>query len=256
MKSVTKININTLNNGDNFISIPLGNPFSTFDMSEISQDEFIQDALVDAVNETEDFEKARFVPSSGITEIIVRLKENGGLDTTYEDLGYTDGDLNFLRNRFKNSFLSFNFYDSPFQTNQRLLFRIILFNQINDENRDVDKSLLPVGNSPVVYKLVNPRVKSGISEGFFIYYLKNPRENYPTNVYMYPTFNNAVDGISTPLLSYDSPLAANQLNQFNYIKYTLAKSNALYYYFIDSIDREIFTSGDTLTINLYKNNII
>lgn len=256
MKKI-KININKLGEAQSHIKIPLGNTFIPTDTSEAAENQFVEDEIENAINPIQDFEKMRFKPFSGITEILIELMETGSTEMTYDGFGYSNEDLKFQRNRFKNSFLKLNFYDSPFPTNRRLAFQLIIFNQINQDQRDSNNDLLDVSNMPITYRLVDPiTVRSGVSEGFYIYWLKDPYEAYPNNFYMTATYNNANDGIVTQLVAYDSPVAINQFNEVNYTKYTLVSVGNLQEYNVDNTDRTISFLGNQMKIRLYKPNIV
>ena len=252
-----KINLRNLGEQENFIKIPIEQKFQPVDTSEIAENQFVDDEIEKAINPIQDFEKIRFSPFSGVTEIVVQLMETGSTEMTYDSFGYTNEDLKFQRNRFKNSFLKLNFYDTPFITNQRLAFQLIIFNQLNQDQRDSDGNLLDVSGSPISYRIVDPiTVRRGVSEGFYLYWLKQPYEAYPNNFYMYATYNNAKDGISTPLLAYDSQVAINTYNDFNFLKYTLTSVGNLQEYSVDNTDRTVSIVGNQLIIKLYKPNIV
>lgn len=255
MKKI-KINLRELGEQGLKINIPLGQISQPVDTSEIAENQFVEDEIENAINPIQDFEKMRFNPFSGVTEIVVQLMETGSTETTYDFFGYTNDDLKFRRNRFKNSFLKLNFYDSPFVTNQRLAFQLIIFNQVNEDQRDVNGELLDVSGSPISYRIVDPiTVRDGVSEGFYLYWLKEPYEAYPNNFYMYASYNNANDGIVTPLVAYDGSIPINEYNDYNYVKYILRSVGNLQEYGLDNTNRTISVSGNQLIIKLYKPNI-
>lgn len=252
-----KINLRNLGEQENNIKIPIEQKFQSVDTSEIAENQFVEDEIEKAINPIQDFEKMRFKPFSGITEIVVQLMETGSTEMTYDSFGYTNEDLKFQRNRFINSFIKLNFYDSPFITNQRLAFQLIIFNQLNNDQRDVNGNLLDVSTSPITYRLVDPiKIRRGVSEGFYLYWLKEPYEAYPNNFYMYATYNNARDGIVTQLLPYDAPVAINEFNDFNFTKYTLSSVGNMQEYRADNINRTITYNGNQMIIKLYKPNIV
>jgi hypothetical protein len=252
-----QINLRNLGEQENYIKIPIGQNFLPIDTSEIAENQFIDDEIEKAINPIQDFEKMRFKPFSGITEVIVQLMETGSTPMTYDSFGYSNEDLKFQRNRFINSFLKLNFYDTPFITNRRLAFQLILFNQLNNDQRDTNGNLLDVSLSPITYRLVDPiKIRKGVSEGFYLYWLKTPYESYPNNFYMYATYNNAKNGISTQLIAYDAPLAINQLNDYNYTKYILSSIGNMQEYKADNTNRTITFSGNQMIIKLYKPDIV
>lgn len=252
-----KINIRNLSEGLEFIKIPIEQTFQPVDISEIAENQFVEDEIEKAINPIVDFEKVRFEPFSGVTEVLFELMATGSTEITYDFFGYSTEDLSFRRNRFKNSFLKLNFYDSPFVTNQRLAFQLIIFNQINEDQRDFDGNLLDVSGSPITYRVVDPiTVRNGVSEGFYLYWLKDPYEAYPSNFYMYPSYNNARDGVSTPLVAYNGIIPINEYNDYNYVKYTLRSVGSMQEYSVDNTDRTVEVVGNQLRIKLYKPNIV
>ena len=210
-----KLNINKLSGENNFIKIPIG----------------------------QDYEKVKFYPFNGINEIIIKIHDSGSTPLYYGDtiptstfnLGYSDDDVKFFRNRFKNSFIKLNFYDSPNPSDKRLMFQQIIYNQLNEDQRDINSNLLPVATMPITYRIVDPiTIRKGLSEGYYLYWLKNPSTPYPKRFYMTATYNNASDGIVTPLMAYDAtdvinPFAPtmpiNLYNSYNSVKYLLSSIN-------------------------------
>jgi len=256
MKKI-KINLRDLGADNSNIKIPLGNKFQPIDTSEIAENKFVEDEVNAAINPIQDFEKMRFIPFSGFTEIIINVKDTGVTPLTYDTFGYSNEDLKFRRNRFINSFVKLDFYDTPNPTNQKLAFQIIIFNQLNKDQRDINGELLNVNIMPITYRLVDPiKIRNGVSEGFYIYWLNNPLESYPTNFYMYATYNNANDGIVTNLVSYDAPVAINGYNDINYMKYTLSNVNNLREFSIDNTNRVISFNNNQIIINLYLTDIL
>ena len=255
MKKI-KINLRNLGDTESVIKVPIGNISQPVDTSEAAENKFVEDEVAAAINPIQDFEKMRFIPASGVTEIIIRLKDSGSTDLNYDTFGYSNGDVLFRRNRFVNSFLKLDFYDSPSPTNRRLAFQLIIFNQLNKDQRN-GTSLKDISNMPITYRLVDPiRVRRGVSEGFYLYWLKEPTEAYPNNFYMYATYNNANDGKVTQLVAYDAPVPINLYNSINWTKYQLASVGSLQEYFVDNTDRTITFSGNKMIINLYLADLI
>jgi hypothetical protein len=271
-----KLNINKLGGENNFIKIPIGHDFSPMDNSEIAENQFLNDAIDEAINPIDDYEKVKFYPFNGINEIIIKLHNSLNTPLFYGDtvptstfnLGYSNDDIKFLRNRFKNSFIKLNFYDSPNPSDKRLVFQQIIYNQLNEDQRDGNKNLLPVATMPITYRIVDPITKIlGISEGYYLYWLKNPSTPYPKRFYMTATYNNASDGIVTPLIAYDSTdiltnptiynpnIPINLLNSYNSINYLLSSINNNNVYAITSLDTALPTSTNYRTINITGNTL-
>ena len=261
MESI-KINIRSLGSQENFIKIPLGQSFVPMDNAEIAENKFLEDAIQASINPIEDYEKIKFVPYNGVDEIIISLKTTGGAALNYNSFGHSDDDLFFLRNSFKNSFIKLNFYDSPNPSNRRLAFQSIVYNQVNIDQRDpITYQPLPTITMPITYRIVDPiRLRNGISEGFYMYWLKNPQYNsYPINFFMTAAYHNALDGIITPLMAYDYPnIPVNVYNGFNFVKYTLVSLNNINEYHVKMDDtktgydyRTISNVGSKLNIDFY-----
>lgn len=261
------LNINKLGEDGNSIKIPMNNFFIPVDNYEVVQNEYIPDAILEGLNPVEDYEKKRFFPWNGINQIIIRLKQSGSTPLNYDDFGYSYDDLFFLRNSFKNSFIKLNFYDSPDPSNRRLAFQLIIYNQLNEDQRDpITKNLLAVNISPITYRIVDPiKIKTGISEGFYLYWLNNPPNNsYPIDFYMTATYQNALDGVITPLIAYDTPnIPINEFNAYNYVKYTLSSINGISQYKINMDStmtgfdyRTISQVGSDLYIDFYIPDIL
>jgi hypothetical protein len=266
-----KINLNNLSGANSFIKIPIGQDFSPVDNAEIAENQFLDEAIDEAINPVDDYEKVRFYPFNDINEIIIKLNNTGSTPLYYGDtipaspfnLGYSNDDVKFQRNRFKNSFIKFNFYDSPNPSDRRLAFQQIIYNQLNDDQRDSNGNLLPVSTMPITYRLVDPiTFRRGISEGYYLYWLKNPSTPYPKRFYMTATYNNAADGIITPLIAYDATLPIDVFNSYNSINYLLSSINNNNVYAITSLNtstgtnnRTITVAGNTLTITLYPTRI-
>lgn len=251
-----KINLNNLGVTETVIRIPIGGFSQPVDTSEVAENKFVDDEVQAAINPIQDYEKIRFVPASGITEIIVNLKDSGTTPMTYDTFGYSNEDVFFRRNRFINSFIKLDFYDSPNPTKKRLAFQLIIFNQLNVDQRDINGNLLPIGNMPVTYRVIDPiTVRDGVSEGYYIYWLKEPTEAYPTYFYMTATYNNANDGKTTQLVSYDAAVPINEYNEINYVRYQLVSVGSLQEYSVDNTDRVITFNGNQMIINLYNTNL-
>jgi hypothetical protein len=272
-----KLSLNNLSQENNFIKIPIGQNFSPMDNSEIAENQFLNDATGESVNPIDDYEKVRFYPFNGINEIIINLNNFGSTPLYYGDtiptstfnLGYSDSDVKFFRNRFKNSFIKLNFYDSANPSDKRLMFQQIIYNQLNEDQRDINGNLLSVSAMPISYRLVDPvTIRKGLSEGYYLYWFKNTSTSYPKKFYMTATYNNAADGIITPLMAYDTTdgfvnpfaptLPINLYNNYNSVKYLLSSINNNNVYSITSLDsstgtnyRTINVTGNTLTITLY-----
>lgn len=168
---------------------------------------------------------------------------------SYDSLGFSYEDLLFNRNRFKRSFIRAVFYDSSNPSNQVALFEQRFYLQLNefvrDVNGDVDNTV-----SNLKIKLICQSPYVGLyNKNYYIY--DRIVGNYPKNIYAYYSFNNALNGDSTTLVSKQSINSISQFNQNNYIKYTLFDNVGGAYYDIDDSNREITKTTNEVEINLY-----
>lgn len=247
-----KINLSTLNSDE--IIIPIGKLQSFYPTGQSDLNESFLDSKEENLVEANkiDLEKINYKPSNSFSKYNIELLNVGGGYMSYADFLYTNDDLLYQRNRFKNSFLLFDFFDSPVPTNQKRLLQISIYNQLTESNYDINGNLLDVSNIPMVFSIVDPKKRSVKSnyEGFYIFWYKNPPyESLPKNLYCYTSYYNSVNGQITPLISYGSAISLNDYFAFNYIKYRL---NSDYTYTIDFTDRDINISSGILNINLYK----
>jgi hypothetical protein len=250
MKNI-EINIRKLSSGENFVPVEFTQQFSHTG-NEFAEDTFIEESIEASINSIEDYEKVRFTPSSGITEIHIELMLSGSTPITYDYFGYTNDDIKFRRNKFKKSFLRFSFFDSANPTRRKLAFQNTVFNQLNTDQRDINGNLLDVSLMPVTYKILNPFSNAlGTFENYYLFWLANPQNTYPINFFTTITYNNAIDGKSQPFVSFDGQIPIAQLNQLNYLKYRLIKMGGQAEYTIDTLNRDVQISGTTLTIKLY-----
>lgn len=100
---------------------------------------------------------------------------------------------------------------------------------------------------PLRFILNNPiKTPNGFSEGFYIYYLKNELDLLLNkNIFMIAEFNNAKLGLSTNLVTTNSPLFINDLKNKLYSKYILERNDSGYYYKLDnSFSDNIYYSSD------------
>ena len=251
-----KININELGDQSSKIVIPIGNFAQPLDNTSTMYEKFVNEEVEKAINPTIDYEKVRFVPFSGYTEVYVRLMKSGSTELTYSDLGFTNDDLKFRRNRFTKSFVKLNFYDTNNLSNRRLAFQSFLFSQINEDQRDVNGELLDVTNMPVTFRLTDPITRpEGVSEGFNLYWLKRPSSPYPLDFYMYASYNNASDGVESQFLAFDGQIPINLYSGLNWVRYRLTSIQNNNEFSIDDSNRSINFLSDKIEILLYPLNL-
>lgn len=259
--------------------IPFALNFFPVDNSELVQSEFVDKETENAINPIVDYEKSKFTPYDQntlqeIIEVKIKLWNGVGSPMTYSDLGVTDNDIKFRRNRFTNSFLRLSFYDSDQVTNSNFLFDVDYFTQIGNDQKDLTGcppadfnclspnqnygNPLPASSMPVSYLSSNPIISPEKSaEGYYLYWLIKDIVNGSKDIYMRSTMNNAVDGKITQfyaVLDVTPPIYdSNLFNKLN-VKYTIFKDNNdnIFKYYIDNTSRSININPTSITINLYK----
>lgn len=259
--------------------VPFSLDFFPVDNSELVQTEFVEKETKNAINPIIDYEKSRFIPYNQntfqeISEVKIKLWNSPGSPMMYSDLGITDNDIKFRRNRFLNTFLRLSFYDSDQVTNSNFLFDIEYFSQIGNDQKDLtgcapaDLSCLtpnpnygnplPASSMVVSYLSSNPiTLPNKLAEGYYLYWLNKDVINGPKDIYMRATMNNAVDGKVTQfyaVIDVTPPIYNSALFQKLNVKYTIFKDNTnnIFKYYIDNTSRSINISPSIITINLYK----
>jgi hypothetical protein len=263
-----KIKVGSLPGGTgSTMMIPFSMDFFPVDNSELVQKEFVEKETKNAINPLVNYEKVKFIPSfSGTTNQIlnpqidtikINLFKTNGTPLYYGDIGMTNEDVKFRRNRFLETFLRLSFYDSTSPTTQNLLFFNTYFTNIGTEQRNpITKQPLDVSSMPITYTITNPlKNDSIVSENYYIVWrVKDVIENFK-NLYTSITFNNAVNGKTTQYVAIPmtTPISISSPN-FNdnlYVRYLLNKENDSFKYFVDNSNRSILINNNQIIINLY-----
>jgi hypothetical protein len=275
--SVNKYKIRLVDfENDNKLKIPLSLDFNSVDQAEIVNREFILIETEKAINPIIDYEKARFTPKLNNGNLIEDLNfklnflKDGSYQsqTYYGDIGFTDDDIQFRKNRFLNSFLRLSFYDSDIPTNQNLVSFITIYSRITpldiieftDELGNVKLgSGLPTNANAFIVRFVlnNPIINpEGFAEGFYLYHYKSDvNSSIPTVLYMRADFNNAATGKSTKFITTNEILDINSVIKKLHVKYLLTRDATGYYYSIDKTYNNAtnITEGTTkIDVNLYE----
>lgn len=250
-----KITTDLLLNGTGKLSIPISTTWYPTSNNEIYENNLIPKTIQQYIPSVGDFEKVAFEPLN-CNRFRFRLKDALGAAITYGDLGFDNNDVKFNKNRFKKSFFQFNFYDTPNPATQKLAYQFVIYTQIGALQRDVNRYPLPANNMPVTFDICNPFTFNKFTEGFFIYFYKNLETlplglSYPLNLYCYVTFNNALNGTSTPLISYNNLITTQNLYTYYHLTYQLSSINNDNKYLVDPTDRDITTILNTTNIDLY-----
>lgn len=244
-----KINRNKLND-DGHINVGLNNNFDFSGKYDSINKQFIQKEKENAINPLTDFDffKYTFIGNNKIRYRIL-LKDyitvgNTVLSTKYSDVGFNTSDIILNKNVFTKSFLRLSFFDSDNPLTNNLLFNIDLY----------PKPIFTTNsaNNLLIFFELNKN-----DEGFNLYYSK--KDEY--SLYMKASFNNAKNGKSYNLMSYNNAInnelpidvLLNPNNKYIYTKYDLFKDNNKLVYNIDEIySNNFFTQGDTYVINLFQ----
>ncbi len=248
--------------------IPFNMDFIPVDNSELVETEFVEKETKKAINPIIDYEKGKFYPSfndsvnkPNIPQIKINLFKSNNTPLYYSDLGITNDDVKFNRNRLLNTFLRFTFYNTNIPTTQKPIFYSTYYTQIGEEQRNsVTKQPLDVTMMPVSYLICDPILyPNNVNESFYIYWRKKDVIDTVKNFYTRVSLNNATNGKT---LSYyalnQSPPSISSPNFYEnlHINYSLIKDNdGQYKYLIDKTNRTISITPTLITINLYPLNV-
>tara|TARA_R110000824_G_scaffold137684_7_gene302279 strand:- start:6438 stop:7373 length:936 start_codon:yes stop_codon:yes gene_type:complete len=217
--AVNRINIKA-STSDKSITIPIGH---TFD--EIGQEELIRTweevELQDNINVIQDYETTRYAYKNIISgnTISYEFKFWDSATSTYEDnfnvLGFLNKDLAKPKKAFTRSFFKFDFYDSPWRKEQKIMFTSMMpLNNCIKEEVGVDPVEDPIEyfsqiaanslQSPT-YGVYVPRVflgpLKGYSENYYIQWLKDRELLEMDTFYMSCKFYNGKTGKVTNMIN-------------------------------------------------------
>lgn len=259
-----QINLNTLSTGTTAttINLPVSLEYQLVDQEELAQKKFVEVEIKKNINQIIDYEKIRFVPldlnNNELEKIIYKVTFTNG--TTYGDIGFTNDDIVFRRENFKQSFLSLNFYDSDNPLTQNLINNITLYSKLKSSDLigfGVTTNSIgtpkPVDEIEVEFVLENPTYTNrGNYEGFFIYDYKDILDiGEEIFLYMRATFNNAKNGKSTNMMVKDTPQDIDILIHEQYTRFKLFRTNDGYYYKVD----DEYQGNDLENDNPSPNNV-
>jgi hypothetical protein len=286
------LRIDSLTDND-FIKIPISLDFNSVGQQEAVDKDFVNVEVEKSINPIVDYEKVRFTPLKNdgtiIDDLIINLKflNNTGtlktkisqsigsfglffrslgnrsrvnstiIPTTYGEIGFTDEDIKFRKNRFLNSFLKLSFYDSDVTTNQNLISIITIFSKITiDYIASLTENGIPAEGGglpihadkfPVSFKLQNPITNpEGFAEGYYLYHFKSDVVKNSLDkkyLYMKAEFNNASLGTTTLFTTTTDFLAINDLLPKLHVRYLLTRTNTGFYYKLD----DTYNNADNIT---------
>lgn len=242
-----QINTSTLSSGATAttINIPITLEYQMVDQAEIVDRVFVSTELEKAVNPIVDYEKTRFIPidqnGNQLNKVIYNVSLVSG--STYGSNGFTDDDIRFRKEAFKQTFVDLRFYDSDNPLTQRLVNSISLYPILKSVDLYPIGSLdgivgqpIPVDEIQISFVLENPLYNDrGNAQGFYLYDYKDElsidEEKY---LYMRGVFNNAKTGSITNLMVKDYPLPIDTLIHELYTRFKLKRTENGYFYEVDS----------------------
>ncbi len=257
MVNKIKINLNSLdvNSTASTINIPIDLDYQFVGQSEAIETDFIKSEVEKETNPIIDYDRVRFSPITNtlIPINLVRYSLNLKGITNYGDIGFTDDDIKFKKESFKQTFLSLNFYDSPNPLTNSLVNNITIFSRLKFIDYNQTGSSGDLGqvkpaheillNFDVENQITNP---IGFSEGFYLYDYKFDNNSDPHKfLFMKASFKNAKTGISLNLTTKSQPDTIDNLLHQVYVRYKLIRTNTGYFYVID----ETYSNNITYTLN-------
>jgi hypothetical protein len=268
-----KININTLGSGLTF-NIPMNLDSQIVDQCELVEREFVDVEMKKAVNPIIDYEKVRLSPiisatSQTINKVVYKLSLFNG--NTYGSVGFTDDDIKFKKESFKQTYLELTFYDSDNPMSQNLITFVTLFSKLKVSDLQAIGNIgipKPANQIELSFELENQLSNPfGVSEGYYLYNYKDELLlNIPKYLYMKANFRNAKTGTITNLMVKNTPLPIDELVHELYTKYILVRNNNGYYYIIDDsyqwntinagIPNNVTYTSDLVTVTLFEVNAI
>ena len=197
---------------DKSITIPIGQSFD-----EIGQEEVIRTweevELQDNINVIQDYETTRYAYSNIISGNTISYEFNfwDAATSTYEDnfnvLGFLNKDLAKPKKAFTRSFFKFDFYDSPWRKEQKIMFTNIMpLNNCIKEEAIIDPLEDPIeyysqiANNITLptYGVYTPKAflgpLKGKNENYYIQWLKDRELMEIDTFYMSCKFYNAKSG--------------------------------------------------------------
>jgi len=256
-----QINLSTIASGTTAttINIPIMMEYQLVDQSELIDRVFVDVEVEKSINPILDYEKVRFLPVDSNNTHIDNLFYSIDLDgqTTYGGIGFSDDDIKFDKNNFKESFLNLSFYDTDNPLTQNLVSNITIFSRITHSDLLSNGQPKPVNQIPLIFTLSNPILNPrGFSEGYHIYDYKDEIKIGDSKyLYMRGSFKNAKTGKSINLMVQSAGATIDDLVNLLYTRYRLTRTNTGFYYEIDSSynnQTNVTYSTNNVTVSLYQ----
>jgi hypothetical protein len=268
-----QINISTLLSGTTAttINIPINMEYQLVDQTDLVKKVFVDIETEKAINPIIDYEKVRHLPLDlqglHIDKLIYNVDLNGL--TTYGQIGFTDDDVKYETETFKQTFLNLNFYDSDNPLTQNLISNITLYSELKQidlnplgSTTGVPGQAKPANQISIMYVLESPLLNPrGFAEGYYLYDYKDELNIGDFKyLYMRATFKNAKLGTSTNMMVKNSALPIDDLVHQLYTRYKLVRNSTGYYYEIDDTYQgsSAFTGTNnvTYTLNPSQNSVM
>jgi len=268
-----QINISTVPSGTTAttINIPINMEYQMVDQTELVKRVFVDTETEKAINPIIDYEKVRFLPldlqGDHIDKIIYMVDLSGA--NTYGQIGFTDDDVKYETEAFKQTFLNLNFYDSDNPLTQNLISNITLYSELKSidliplgSTTGVPGQAKPANQISIMYVLESPLLNPrGFAEGYYLYDYKDELNIGDFKyLYMRATFKNAKLGTSTNMMVKNSALPIDDLVHQLYTRYKLVRNSTGYYYEIDDTYQgsSVFTGTNnvTYTLNPSQNSVM
>jgi hypothetical protein len=242
-----QINLSTLETGatETTINIPINLDFQIVDQAELIQRVFVDVEVEKSINPILDYEKVRFLPldlsGAHMDRLIYEVDLFGA--TNYGAIGFTDDDIRYEKNSFKETFLNLSFYDTDNPLNQRLITNITLFSELKPSDLYPINSPIgipgqpkPAAQIPLIFVVENPILfPKGVSEGYHLYDYKDELGIGDFKyLYMRASFKNAKTGSTTNLMVMNTGTTIDNLVHLLYTRYKLIRNTTGYYYEIDN----------------------
>lgn len=269
-----QINLSTLSSATTAttINIPINMEYQIVDQSEIIERVFVDIEVERAINPIVDYEKTRFIPINSLNRVVNKITYELDLNgkTSYGSIGFTDDDIKFETERFKQTFLNLSFYDSDIPLTQNLLSYITLNPSLSKSDLNQSQSSSsnlalgkpkPANDIKLTFNCENPVINlRGKSSGYYIYDFKDELtiNGAPKYLYMKATFKNAKNGKSTNLMVSNVALPIERLIKQLYTRYILTKTDKGFFYKIDTTYNSVpnnvteVVNTDNITVKLYQ----
>jgi hypothetical protein len=266
-----KINLNTIGSASTLtFNIPMSLESQIVDQGELVERVFVDVEMKKAVNPIIDYEKVRLSPiknDNQINKVVYKLNLFSGM--TYGSVGFTDDDIKFKKESFKQTYLELAFYDSDNPMSQNLVSFVTLFSKLKLSDLQATGNIgipKPANQIDLTFELENELTNPlGITEGYYLYNYKDELLlNVPKYLYMRANFRNAKTGRITNLMVKDTALPIDELVHELYTRYILVRNNNGYYYTIDDsyqwkttgTPNNVEYTSDLVTITLFEVNAL